>query len=636
MKKLQYCHLVIFFLVLNITLQAQEYNFSVQNIPEALLKNANSVERINDIYIDIVAPELINYQYNVATTVINKRADAYSNLVIYYDSNKKIKNVTAFVYDQKGNRIKKIKKKDFKDYSASEGSLFVDRRVLHYKYTPTTYPYTIHYNYEIASSNTAFVPDWMYLTSFNKSIEKSTFTIIHPSYIKLNASFSNFDNYKVDINKLKNGYKIVANNISAIKYESLTPSLTKIVPTINFGINKFRLEGEEGVAENWLEYGKWYYNKLISNTLELPQSTIDKVKNITKNAKNDIEKAKIIYQFVQDKVRYISVQIGIGGYKPMDAAKVDKLGYGDCKGLTNYTSALLKAVGINSYHTLVYGGESKDVNAKIASQEGNHMILYLPLNNEDYWLECTSQIHAFGELGDFTDDRDVLVITPTGGEIKHTKTYNAEESLQHTTGKLEIDDNGNLQANIHLKATGIQYDNHLSSYHGKNPNELNKAVKNYFSEINNITFSKLEMENNKTENSYNEEFIFKAPKYAVKSGDQLYFSINAFTRTSYIPKRVRNRKLPFQLSTSYFDVDEIEITLPPSYKLNELPTDFNLDTKFGSYSIKLTKIDEHKLLYKRELLVKKGVYTAADYKQYRKFRKNIRKFDNTKLYLTKI
>jgi transglutaminase-like putative cysteine protease len=45
------------------------------------------------------------------------------------------------------------------------------------------------------------------------------------------------------------------------------------------------------------------------------------------------KKAKKIYQYLQNKTRYISVQIGIGGFQPVTAADVDRLGYGDCKGI---------------------------------------------------------------------------------------------------------------------------------------------------------------------------------------------------------------------------------------------------------------------------------------------------------------
>lgn len=634
MKKMSLI-VVLLATLFNLNIKAQDYNFSIENIPQELLVDANSVDRFNNTTVDIVDRSYVNCTFDVATTIINKQADVYNNLTIYYNPNRKIKDIKVDIYDKNGNRIKKIREKDFKDYSASDGSLFVEQRVKHYKYTPVSYPYTIHFTYEIASSNTAFIPDWIYLNSFNKSVEKSKFTLIYPNYINVKTSFSNFENWNVKVDTLPKQIDIVANNIQAIKYEALTAPLSKIVPVINFGINKFNLEGEIGNAENWEEYGKWYYENLIANTLNLDQNTILKIKELTKNAKTDLEKAKLVYKYVQDKVRYISIQIGIGGFKPMKAEDVDRLGYGDCKGLTNYTAALLKAVGINSYHTLVYGGEPKNINSKIASQEGNHMILYLPLNNQDYWLECTSQIHAFGELGDFTDDRDVLVITSNGGIIKRTKSYTAEESLQHTKGSMRISNDGVLEANISLRATGLQYDSHLQSYSGKNPSEINKTVKNYFSNINNIQLVKAEMLNNKDANCYEEEFEFSAPNYAVITNNQFYFTINAFNKSAYIPKRVRNRKLPFNLSTSYLDVDEIEIALPKNYKLEQLPENVEINTKFGSYKTTLEKIDDNTLVYKRELLINKGTYPAEDYELYRNFRKSIRKVDNSKLHLTK-
>ncbi|WP_298288681.1 hypothetical protein [uncultured Lutibacter sp.] len=114
---------------------------------------------------------------------------------------------------------------------------------------------------------------------------------------------------------------------------------------------------------------------------------------------------------MQDKTRYISVQVGIGGLRPMLASDVDKLGYGDCKALTNYTKSLLDIVGVESYFTELYGGFDKiDMDFKTPSIQGNHVILNIPNEVNDIWLECTNQKVPFGYIANFTDDRDDIVV----------------------------------------------------------------------------------------------------------------------------------------------------------------------------------------------------------------------------------
>src|SRR5690606_19691165 len=108
------------------------------------------------------------------------------------------------------------------------------------------------------------------------------------------------------------------------------------------------------------------------------------------------EKAKKIYEFMQAKTRYISVQIGIGGYQPYSAEEVDRLGYGDCKGLTNYMQSLLRVAGIESYYSIVYAGAFKrDIIPDFTSMQGNHVILCLPFKNDTTWLECTDKFSPF-------------------------------------------------------------------------------------------------------------------------------------------------------------------------------------------------------------------------------------------------
>jgi hypothetical protein len=102
----------------------------------------------------------------------------------------------------------------------------------------------------------------------------------------------------------------------------------------------------------------------------------------------------------------------------MMTADVDKLGYGDCKALTYYTKSLMDVVEIPSFYTIVNAGISKkNIEKEVVSVQGNHAFLCLPQEKDTIWLECTSQKVPFGFKNSFTDDRDVLAITPIGGKI---------------------------------------------------------------------------------------------------------------------------------------------------------------------------------------------------------------------------
>jgi hypothetical protein len=67
----------------------------------------------------------------------------------------------------------------------------------------------------------------------------------------------------------------------------------------------------------------------------------------------------------------------------------------------------------------------------------------VPFEKDTVWLECTSQYQPFGFLGDFTDDRDVLLITDESGKIAHTKIYKTEDNTQNRKIEAQIDSAGN-------------------------------------------------------------------------------------------------------------------------------------------------------------------------------------------------
>lgn len=632
-KKSPQVFLFLFFITL---LSYSQNNYSSFTIPVELKQDANAVVRDNSIEITIEEVGKMTVYKREVITVLNKLGNTDARIVESYDNDTKITKLSAIIYDAFGNELKKYKERDFLDVSAVDGgTLYSDSRVKYIRHTPVSYPYTLVFESEYKTGTTGFIPWWFPVNGYYISVEKSRYTLKNPNAISWRKLETNFKDFKIESNVSDTEISYFLKNQKAYEYENSTLSSRDFLPKAKVTLDKFYLKGVYGEYKNWQEFGKWMHKSLLEGRDVLDEATKSKVLNLVKDEQNPIKKAKIIYQFMQEKTRYISVQVGIGGWEPIAANQVDKVGYGDCKGLTNYTKALLDLVGVTSYYTVVYAQEKRNLDADFASIQGNHVILNIPNEGNDIWLECTSQTMPFGFLGDFTDDRDVLVVRPEGGIIKRTASYKDETNLQTIIGEIELTETGNVIATLKRVSKGIQYDDkfYLENYTEE------ELIKHYKSDVwsynNNLEVGRFELLNDKENVEFTEDLELSVANYASINEKEYLFRVNFFNKENYIPKRYRKRNLPLKIERGYEDIDKYIIKIPAAYSLNYIPENREVNSKFGSYKITFEKIDDTTLSYKKVILIKEGNYPKEDYKSYRTFRRNIAKSENLRIALTK-
>ncbi len=615
---------IFLFFVCAANLSAQkDIDLSILTLPKELKEGANLVVRNKETVIDVKSVDQMTIKETYVVTVLNKIGHQRLLTAEGYDDHSRITSLEAKVYNAFGKEIKKFRKGDFIDVSAVDGfSLYTDYRIKYIEYTPVSYPYTMVFKYEKKTSSTANIPDWNPVSDYYKGIQRDTYIIKYPSELGLQKKEKNFDGFGI-INSSKEGVlSYTATDIQPVKYETSAPSLDDIRPNLLVSLSNLTTDGVKASYKNWQEFGLWMHSSLLTGQDILDESTKQTVKEITANAKTDVEKAKIIYKFMQDRTRYISVQVGIGGIQPIAANQVDKVGYGDCKGLTNYTKALLDVVGVKSYYVHVEAGQNDivDIENDFASlAQGNHVILNIPNGNEDIWLECTDQNIPFGYLGDFTDNRDVLVITPEGGLIKKTPSYTNDTNLQTTKATIQLDDNGGLSSVVTIKSKGIPYGYRF--YLEREPmSELKKFYKTRLWAYNdNLEVKNAKVANDRDSILLTESVEVNIENYASINGSDYLLLVNPFDRNTYVPKRYRNRKLPLEIPRGYKDVNEYTYKIPAGYEINMLPPAKIIENKFGKYEVNFIKLDNQTFIYQKSLLIRKGEYPKEEYKAYRKF-----------------
>lgn len=617
-----------FFIIFSLHAQNDDL-LKATTIPLELMIKSNAVVRFDNSNIEVKAHDRYIYNRKRIVTVFNEKGISDQGTYVFYDSYVKINTLEARIYNKNGNEIKKFKKNDFEDASAvSGGTLYSDDRVKYLDYTPISYPYTIVFELEVDYRSTAFFPQWRPLEGFYVSTENSEYKIVNNSGITLRIKTKNFEDYNIEKHS---DLHYSATHLSSLKPEAYSPSFKTFAPILRVAMTDFEMNGVRGVNNNWEDFGKWMHDELLTGTEALPENVKVEIKNLTKDANTDIEKAKIVYNYMQNKTRYISVQVGIGGWKPMLAEDVERLGYGDCKGLSNYTKALLDEAGVESHYAVIYGDRDLvSIDKEFSTTEGNHVVLYVPNNDEGVWLECTSQTNPFGFIASFTDDRDALLITPEGGKIVHTTIYTAQENLKTTNAEVSLTKDGAIAADVVIQTQGYQYALH-EGVQNKPLRDQKLALSDYWSYINNLSVESISYDNNKEQIVFTENTAVVSPRYATKTGKRLLFHPNAFNRVTKIPTRYKNRTLDFEIERGTTDKDEYTITIDPSLEIEAVPNDISIENQFGSYQFSIEKISDHKLRYKRQFIRNKGHFPKEDYAKFRDFITSVVKHDNSKI-----
>lgn len=198
----------------------------------------------------------------------------------------------------------------------------------------------------------------------------------------------------------------------------------------------------------------------------MPASETAQVERLTRDAIDKKEVIKRLYKYLQRRTRYINITLGIGGLKPYPAEYVAQNKYGDCKALSNYMKALLEQVNINSYYTLINSGENIGAIIKdFPSQQFNHAILFVPLEDDSVWLECTANSIPFAYLGTSVQNREALVIDGDKSRFVTTPVLSMEDVAETMSGRFSIGNGNACDFIIHYTLRGDNYEslNYIST-----------------------------------------------------------------------------------------------------------------------------------------------------------------------------
>ena len=612
---------------------AKDIKYPVSAIPESLKTNVKAVVRDDETVFRILSRKNATVHFHYAVTILNPNGKDYAERAIFYDKMMKVRDLKAFVYDGNGEVIKKLKASEIADQSASDGfSLFSDNRMKIFDLSQSSYPYTVEVEYDMDYSFLFFIDGSDVATEENVSVQHFLYELIYPTNLKPRFKAYNIDE-KPTVTSPGAGLestKWTLQNVQPFVVEPLA-SRSNYIQRIIAAPTDFEMEGYQGNMSNWEDLGRWF-TKLNDGRDKLPEETKVKVRELVKGLTTNEAKAKAIYEYMQSKTRYVSIQLGIGGWQPFEATTVDKNGYGDCKALSNYMVAMLKEAEVPAYYTMIMAGRNTaGIDPAFPSSRANHVIVAVPNERDTLWLECTSQTSPFAYIGNFTDDRYGLMITERGGQLRKTTYYPKEKNLRYTSADIQLDLMGNAKAKVVTNYSGLQYENGGLSFVVSSSAEEQKKWIQKNTGIPSFDVSQFAIANRKEKiPTATVRMDLVLNKYASVSNKRIFVTPNLMNRSTFIPEKVDARKTPFALSDAFTHIDTIRYQIPENIYPEFLPQDLKYESRFGSYEAGF-KLDAGSLIYVRKFTRKDGQFPAESYQELIDFYKSINKADNAKL-----
>jgi len=609
--------------------------YSADGIPDSLKEKANSVVRFSETNVIVKGPGRETIKVHKIITILNEKGDRQAEMVLRY--NKKydnFSNIEMRVYNERGGSIKKYHKSDMYDGSATSGeNMVTDERFLGVKHTIATYPVTVEMEYEEDYTSLIYLDNWE-IQGNEQAVQYAYYHLT----IDSNAGFRYLNkNTAIKPQKAtaggKSDYTWEVKNLKAVKLEEGAEAW-RVFPHIYFAASKFDFYGYPGDISTWQNFGKWQKD-LNADVCSLSPEREAEIRKMTDSIKTDKGKARFLYDYMKQNMRYVSVQLGIGGLKPFAATFVDQKKYGDCKALSNYMSALLKAVGIPSCYAIINAGPNEEpAEPSFAFDPFNHVILCVPFKGDTTWLECTSSTQPFGKLGSFTENRYALIVDENGGKLVKTPRSTMQDNIFNSEAHLTLNADGSAKAKVKILATGGYREEYIAVSSLKTDEQKEYLMTRF--NIKKPSVFSLDPSSDKGETKELDIDLDYDRFVDIMAGDKQFYRPRVFDLMTFTIPVEEKRSSDYYFEHPLQKTCVTTIDLPAGFEVETLPVNQSLKFTYGNYEVNYAyDAKKNQVISTAKFNISNHVIPAAKYTELQQYLDGVAKAQNKKLVIHK-
>jgi transglutaminase-like putative cysteine protease len=466
-------------------------------------------------------------------------------------------------------------------------------------------------------------------------VRKSRFTLSIPG----GWEFSNYWIHHAEVKPVSAaGTQTVweVENIAPIKEEREMPPIRAVVERMAVTYHPPKGTTAAVGPGSWQQIGTWY-SQLASVSAQPTPEIQQKVKELTANAKTWREKATALAGYVQGGIRYVAIEIGIGGFQPHTAADIFRHQYGDCKDKATLLRVMLREAGIDSYYALAQT-ERGIVTPEFASAISfNHAIvairvpdgepaagLFATVDNPKLGklllFDPTATYVPFGYLPAPLQENYVLVAATDGGELVKLPLLPPDSNKLARTAKFQLNADGSLTGSVEETRFGSQASVEREQLMGATGIERAKILENFLAGfLSGFHLTQASTYNlEKTNDSLGLHYQFTADHFAKTAGNLLLVHPRVLGEKVSGLADGEARSFPVEFEDASMQTDDFEISLPPGYVVDDAPPPMNAESAFATYTSQV-QVNGGKIHYTRTYQVKQVIVPVEQLGELRRF-----------------
>ncbi len=582
--------------------------------------DTNAVVLLDEATYTVTASDDYVEHYRRAVKILRPDGRDEANFALYFRQKEKVLGLHAWSIDKLGHDYE-LKDKDFAERGLFDFELYNDIR-LRTATAPAADPgAVVAFEFEVRRH------PWLNHLSWN--LQESI--PVHESHIVLQLPPGwEYRSYWVGIPAVAptqdsgNHAEWVVHDLAAIRHEEMSPSPRALSGRL--GLAYLEPVTSSRNAGSWEAIGRWY-EQLSAGRRNPSRELSEKARQLTAGVVDFDGKVRALASFVQSDIRYVAIEIGVGGYLPHAAQDVFRVRYGDCKDKATLLSSMLHEVGIESDY-LVINTDRGTVHPDLPSPEFNHMILAIELpqsvNSDQYKAIMTSKsgkrylifdptdrYTPLGELRGDLQDSYALLVADGRGELIHTPLFAPETNLLTRTGHFVLSADGALSGEIVESRNGDHaWSERLALLHANQEQRAQRIEGRLSRSLKGFTVEKTDIQQlDEIQQKLVISLTLKEPTYGQLRGPLMLVRPRVLGEKSFALER-KPRQYPFQFERASRETDTFEIELPKEYAIEDIPSPVKVDAGFASYQSKV-EVDGSKVRYSREF-VRRDVWIAPE------------------------